>query len=225
MPEDLANRLGRIPSPEDNRDRLFPMSLALPAVSEAATPRWRYWTGGKILDQGDTPHCVGFSWAGWMGISPVRSLKDYDALEFMGHDIYAACKLLDGIPTVDGTYVRTGATVQKNRGRLSAYLWANTPEELRAWLLTKGPVVVGTDWLREMFWPDKAGLISVNGELAGGHAYLLTGYNRDRNIFRIQNSWGTTWGVKGRAWVKGADMDRLLFDRGGEAVTAEEVLV
>ena len=34
-----------------------------------------------------------------------------------------------------------------------------------------------------------------------GHAILITGYDDEINAFKIVNSWGTSWGNKGYAWV------------------------
>ena len=40
-----------------------------------------------------------------------------------------------------------------------------------------------------------------NGELKDGHAMIISGYDDQRNAFRIMNSWGTLWGDKGFAWI------------------------
>jgi C1A family cysteine protease len=31
----------------------------------------------------------------------------------------------------------------------------------------------------------------------GGHAVLIVGYNKNRNVFIVRNSWGTGWGEGG----------------------------
>lgn len=41
---------------------------------------------------------------------------------------------------------------------------------------------------------------SDNGE-KGGHAMVISGYDDSKHAFRIRNSWGTTWGDNGSAWV------------------------
>jgi C1A family cysteine protease len=34
-------------------------------------------------------------------------------------------------------------------------------------------------------------------KLLGGHAVLIVGYNKTKNVFIVRNSWGTNWGDKG----------------------------
>jgi Papain family cysteine protease len=39
------------------------------------------------------------------------------------------------------------------------------------------------------------------GNIGGGHAILIVGYDDKLNAFKILNSWGTTWGINGYAWI------------------------
>lgn len=209
-------RLGRVPSPLDVRDGLYPMSASLPAAA-AVLPSYRYWTPGPILNQGSTPHCVGFAWAQWMQATPVRTPGG----NVLGHTIYADCKLIDGIPGVDGTYVRAGAKVLDSEGRVAEYRWAQTLDDLQRWILSRGPVVVGTNWYQTMSQPDaRSGLMVAQGAVIGGHAYLLRGYSRLRKQFRVVNSWGESWGQGGQAWIDESTMWALIAS--GEAVAAVE---
>jgi hypothetical protein len=122
--------LGRIPSPPDPRDH----SLALHAPDvAAATPPGSYaphylWT---VLDQGDTPRCVGYS--GALGRQIESMLEAHEALLFDADDLYAECKKIDGIPTEDGTYIRVACQVLHNEGGLVEQVLAGlTPAQLRA---------------------------------------------------------------------------------------------
>jgi C1A family cysteine protease len=96
--------------------------------------------------------------------------------------------------------------------------------------LTKGPVVVGTNWYDRMFKPEK-GFIRVGGQVAGGHAWLLLGADRSKKCpdgtmgaCRMINSWGRGWGESGRAWISFNDLDKLI-KADGEAATAKELLL
>lgn len=213
--------LGRIPSPPDPRDRAHPMR-AFFSPRAVTLPPYKHWPTGPILNQGDTPHCVGFAWAQWEMTSPVRiplaTSRDGNAL---GHGIYASCKEIDGYAG-DGTWVRAGASVMKTAGRLASYVWATGPNDLRDWVLLKGPVVVGTDWHESMFDPDARGWMRPAGAVVGGHAYLVTGYNANARAYRVTNSWGTGWGDNGKAWILAADLWRLV-SQSGEAVAAPEL--
>lgn len=39
------------------------------------------------------------------------------------------------------------------------------------------------------------------GPAVGGHAMCAVGYDDGRRALRVQNSWGTSWGAEGRAWL------------------------
>lgn len=212
-------RLGRLPSPFDARDGMFPMTAALATLDPAQLPPYKYWTPGPILNQGSTPHCVGFGWAQFLQATPIRTA----AGNVKGHAIYEVCKTIDGLPPgTDGTYVRTGVKVLQAEGHIAEYRWAQGLDDLRAWVLTRGPVVVGTNWYQAMFRPDlTSGLLSATGEIAGGHCYVLRGYSQARKQFRMVNSWGTSWGQGGQAWIDERTMWALI-SQSGEAVAAVE---
>ena len=39
------------------------------------------------------------------------------------------------------------------------------------------------------------------GEVVGGHAVLLVGYDLEARVWRVRNSWGEGWGEGGYAWL------------------------
>lgn len=206
--------LGRIPV-SDTKDQLHLMS-ALPTV--AVTRTVMHWPGAVILDQGPYPFCVGYAWKGFKRIAPTITNTGLSATQ-----IYTRAQELDEWPgsSYNGTSVRAGAKVLQEEGVLEEYLWAQTITDITNWLLTRGPVVMGTDWRRGMFTPDNTGRIHTGGESVGGHAYLLSGYNSHTKLVRIINSWGRGWGQAGRAWIHEDDLQMLLAN-GGEACTAVE---
>ena len=61
-----------------------------------------------------------------------------------GIDLYRACKQIDGIPNEEGTYARALLKVLQGQGRVGRYLWAQNPTDIKNWVLTTGPVMVGT---------------------------------------------------------------------------------
>lgn len=104
-------------------------------------------------------------------------------------------------------------------GVIPAWHWLFGEDEVREWVSWYSPVVVGTVWRMGMFYPDpKTGLLTVAGEVAGGHAYRIVQYSDTRDAYRIVNSWGRSWGQGGRAWIKSADLAALL-NEDGDAVT------
>lgn len=63
------------------------------------------------------------------------------------------------------------------------------------------PVVVGLQVTRD--WEDFAGdtLPEPAGDVIGGHAVMLVGYDLNLRCFRVRNSWGTSWRDGGYAWL------------------------
>jgi hypothetical protein len=183
--------------------------------------RVRLWEDQLQLDQGATPHCVGFAWTQWGNTEPIQdTFQNSD-----GHAVYYECKVIDGEPGAeDGSITRSGAKAMQNRGRLGEYVFAATVTEIVAWILTHGPVVVGTDWHDEMFSPENhSGFLVVEGDLAGGHEWLLIGYsdNNGDPYFVMQNSWGLGWSEQGRAKIRLTEFTKLLRADGDAAAGAE----
>lgn len=185
-----------------------------PVVGDT-TPGWPL----KIqLDQGQTGHCVGFGWAGWVDAMPVEG--NYQNTD--GHAIYYECKVIDGEPLAEnGSYVRSGALALRNRGRLAAFAFAKTTAEIDSWVNTQGTVVVGTTWTNDMFNPDAKGFVKPTGGDAGGHCYLILEKLDAEDAYVCQNSWGAGWGQNGRFKIKRTDFDGLLHDFGEACCAAE----
>lgn len=206
------NGLGRLIVKDEN-DHNYLIKSILPKAAPTRTSRYWY-ANGWWGDQGSEPQCVGYSWAHWVedgpvtqaGVAPIESPVV----------IYKQAQLLDAFPgqNYEGTTVRAGAKHLQSRGYISTYLWAWDLHTLVEAVLEKGPVVVGTYWYYDMFTPDAKGLIKVSGAIAGGHAYLINGVNTKTRLFRIKNSWGKSWGVKGHAYISFDDMEKLIKQDG-----------
>jgi hypothetical protein len=223
-PSRTHERFGRLPS-IDSRDRRYLMKRH---IEEAPTPVYniRHWGTGKVMDQGQTPHCVEYSGRQWLYSNPVRNV----ALDEFGV-LYRECQKVDEWPGEDyeGTSVRALFKVLQAKGYVETYGWAFDVQTTVDWVLMKGPVVFGTDWFSGMMDTDEYGFIHASGYAAGGHAYLCKGVNRIKQCpdgsvgaFRIINSWGKGWGQYGHAWLSFKDM-AMLIDRDGEVATALEM--
>lgn len=228
MTQPDAFPLGRVQGPEDSRDRDFPMSLLLTSVLRV--PPSRYWYPGMSpLNQGSLGACVGFTGANWLQNSPIRTRVSNET----GFELYRACKQIDGIPNVEGTYARVLLKILQDRNKVGRYLWAQQPSDVKDWILSTGPVLVGTPWLEGMFSLDADGFVRVQGNAVGGHEYLLRGYSRPRDAYRARNSWGASWGIGrssgpwagggGEFWIKRADLENLIWNSWGDAVGVEEI--
>jgi hypothetical protein len=203
------------PSPPDARDwgigDLADPTITLPPSVLPAGP----WT---VLDQDDTPECVGYS--GALNQQIHVFLEDAADAVFSGPDLYAQAKLRDGDPDDPGTTIRaalqaltsvgalvitdvTGALAPGQRVKVGAYARLSsindikvaiaTPTLASAWMLS--------NWYNPWFNPTKSGLLPPpTGTSIGGHGYEFIGYDDSRKAFLLQNSWGPTWGLSGRAW-------------------------
>lgn len=221
--------LGRIPA-IDHRDRkhLAKVPKRIPSTRTSMS-----WITSVALDQGNTSQCVAYSWEQYLASSPVQNkfYKDPGSL-------YREAQLVDEwpgeAPAYDGTSVRAGAKVLQAAGYIKEYSWAFSLDVAVAHLLTKGPLVMGTNWYDAQFYPfqfgkDKATFIRIGGNIAGGHAWVAKGINLKRECWcgrpgavRMINSWSTNWADGGKAWICLYEFERLIQEY-GECCTAAEI--
>ena len=119
-------------------------------------------------------------------------------------------------PHYEGTSVLAGAKATQNAGYITEYRWAFGLDDLILALGHAGPAVIGLDWYNDMFDPDADGLLHVTGGIAGGHAILANGVSVRKRLVRLHNSWSSSWGVNGEAYIGFDDLAGLL-KAGGEA--------
>lgn len=205
---------GRIPSPPDARDynlRSF-MPMGAAPVGEKI---WDY--PSEPLNQLETNHCVGFSMAAFgINLPTNTNYTDED-----GHNFYYLCKEEEGLPLEEnGCYMRSGAKVLKNLGKINTYAFAPDLESILWWLVNKSPLMVGTVWTGEMFEPNPDNIITIGGSTFGHHAYLVNEVKD--GYLGIQNSWGKGWGKNGKAYISIEDFGKL-FLQDGEAITTVEI--
>lgn len=171
-----------------------------------------------VLDQGQTGHCVGFAGAQWGNTLPINDKFD----NADGHSFYYSCKVFDGEPRQEnGSTSRSLAKTLKAAGRLNTYAFAATVDEAVQWIMTKGPVLFGTDWYSGMFNPDALGIVKPTGIVEGGHEYLAIGYNPTTEIISYLNSWSDQWGDNGRFHMYKSDVIKVFANQGEGLVAVE----
>lgn len=92
-----------------------------------------------------------------------------------------------------------------------------TLEELYACLKAGFPVVFGFDVFKGFESVGADGLVPMPAdgeEMLGGHCVILMGYDPEKQIFKVMNSWGPEWGDKGfcyfpKDYILG---DKLVYD-------------
>jgi len=214
----INRKFGRIQSPFDPRDYKL-ASFIHRGVFGASLIKERNWIfEAEALNQEQTLHCVGFSIADFGINYPVKT--NYNNED--GHNFYYMCKEIEGEPLEEnGTTIRCAAKTLKDLGRISGYAFASTIDDIKYWVLNKSPMIVGTLWTEEMNTPNENNILNINGDVVGGHAYLINEWRDDGHI-GIQNSWGDDWGINGKAYISVSDFEKI-FVHNGEAVTAVEL--
>lgn len=83
-------------------------------------------------------------------------------------------------------------------------------ENVRAYLAAGFPCMFGFPVYQEFMTPDSQGHVlfpSQNSAYYGGHAIVAAGYDNnmtigaDKGALLVRNSWGTSWGLQGYAWM------------------------
>jgi len=82
--------------------------------------------------------------------------------------------------------------------RITTYFRCRTIEDIKAAIYSKRPVMLAVDWHDDNYFLKNEPFVLYPGEKnVGGHAIFVYGWNKEGLLF--QNSWGTSWGNKGRA--------------------------
>jgi len=216
MNENIERKFGYIPSEYDGRD--YKLRNCIPPI-RGVSPVKRVWDFPVTpLDQETSVHCVGFCMAHFGINLPTFTL--YNKKD--AHEFYYKCKVVEDEPKIEnGAQMRSAAKVLQDEEVVNGYAFAHSLSEIKWWLLNRGPIMIGTIWTSEMMLPKPGNILSTGGDILGGHAYLLNEWREDGYI-GIQNSWGSAWGEKGKAYIKAEDLEKL-FWYGGEAIAAIEI--
>ena len=213
------NRLVRF----DERSRAYNVADILPSDLKSKT----WGVPGDNLDQGHEGACVG------AGVT--HELKAYPSavegldMKFAVEQIYWPAQRNDpwpggsypgASPHYEGTAVIDGVKVAQKLGYYDSYHWAFNVIDIARAIAHLGPVIVGTEWRTGMDSPDERGWITADGDVRGGHCYLLTGVSGIVDgppRFRVRNSWGEDWGHAGDAFIAFEEFAKLMA-ADGEAV-------
>jgi hypothetical protein len=199
------------------------------AVDPATLTSVRHERGIPVLDQGDLGSCTGNAAEGCLGTAPFLATlqglpgcptPDADADEVQAVALYSAATSLDDY---DGEYPpedtgSDGLSVAKacqKAGLISGYRHATS---LAAALtaLQDGPVITGVNWYSSFDSPAADGTISIgrHASVRGGHEFVVDELDVEGRRIGFTNSWGTGWGVQGRAYMSWDTWERLLGEDG-----------
>lgn len=214
MEEFLKYGLGYAPDEKDDRDHLWRQAVLLTKIP--LPPRFVRKRLGRVLNQGEHPHCVAYSAATLKMHQEKREHGSY--LDFDPNWLYSECKKRDGIPRQDGTFLRVALQILNETGyllkdksasyKIEKYVRLTSVQQIKEAVYTVGPVVFGITVDTGIYNPNASGIIpQPNDDTVGGHAMTICGYDdnkacgKTKGAFLIKNSWGTDYGLKGYVWM------------------------
>jgi len=213
MTRPFSASLGRLPQ-FDERSREY----SIRTLVEPKPLRSYTWSCATVLDQLSEGVCVGCAWAHEMAARPRVWPVDLQLARL----IYREATFIDPWPANDqpvvnynhGTSILAGAKIATQLGHYKEYRWAFDMQEALLALSYFGPGVAGVNWYESMYDPDASGLLHITGQPVGGHAILVNGLNVAKKLVRVHNSWGSSWGINGEAFLTFDDFERLLDESG-----------
>jgi len=217
-----VRRVIRVTPTPTKRPILTPTPSVSPTMTKLSNITSKYWDSNEWWgNQGRTSQCVGYAWSHWIEDGPITHTGTPPIVR--PDVIYYNAQKIDEWPgeNYNGTSVRAGAKYLQQIGKISSYYWAFDLDTLIRTILYLGPAVVGTNWYSSMFYPSSSGLIRATGRVVGGHAYVINGVDTQKQLFRLKNSWGQTWGQNGSAYISFADMRKLIREYGEICIAVE----
>jgi Papain family cysteine protease len=205
----------------DPRDGDFPLGTVTGDIDDPRSKEKVWQLPDHLLNQGSTNSCVGHACAHFILAAP-RMIQTVDAIA-----LWHRAQEIDEFPnnegTNQGTSVRAGFKVLREQNLIASdYRWANNADEALRFILTRGPVVVGSKWYPGMGAPTN-GVMRLTGSAGSiGHAYVLFGFSPDQDAFLMANSWGSTWGIDGCAFLPYDALDQLIEQDGVVCSAVEE---
>jgi len=188
------------------------------------------WTDvGPVLNQGSIGGCVGWTGADMLNTAAFDQLraKVNGGAYFQdaeGLRLYELATRDDGLgppypPDDRGSSGLGLARAMRSQGLIGYYTHAFGFQHFCA-AIEFQPVAVGTLWTQDMFQPDAgtglvhAGNLSDQGNIAGGHEYMVRGIDYERQQVRARNHWTPEWGLDGEFLIGFDDFEQLLAANG-----------
>lgn len=202
----------------DSRNRLYAYRGSAAALQTVKHTRY-----APIFNQGQVGSCTGNAALGCLGTGSF-----YLSVAKMGVDFseptavktYSKATALDGypgqyLPTDTGSDGPAAASALREFGWISGYRHGFSLNDALA-MGQQWPFIVGVNWYDTMYDPTTDGELKIGpaAKVAGGHEFVIDSYDATRGLVGMTNSWGTDWGVGGRAFMSVETFERLLKEDG-----------
>jgi hypothetical protein len=202
-------------------------SLAYPYQRTGQTLSSQLWTRHiPILNQGNVGSCTGNAETGALGTDPLNiSMPPGVVLdETMALRLYSAAETIDGDgpypPNDNGSTGSSACQAADNLGLISGYTHCAALNDVLD-ALQAGPVILGMNWYSSFDSPSSSGLVSIspNASVRGGHEVVTRGIDITAQTIFLDNSWDTSWGLKGSFTMSWTTLDRLMSEQGDGTVS------
>jgi hypothetical protein len=212
----VTGSLGRLVE-HDPASRSYQAARATTALKKVSWVR----VGGPF-DQGDLGSCTGNAVAGVMNTRPFHNATKPLLAETDAVKLYELATRLDNAPGQyppddTGSSGLAACKAAKRLGYITGYRHAfGIQHALEA--LQLGPVITGVNWYEGFDKPLPSGLVEITGQVRGGHEFEVYGYDPATDLCWAWNSWGKSWGYRGRFCFTSKTWGQLLAERGDVTV-------
>lgn len=176
----------------------------------------RFHKTGHVMNQGNSPHCVGYAIAALLQADPIAQNPIHPT------EIYNEAKKIDGIPNVQGTTLEAGLDVIIKKRLVREAYFTNSARDVYELVSSVSPVVVGTVWMTNMDKTTSDGQARPFGSPDDFHAYLCYGVDKSLKRVYFLNSYGEKYGVNGKFWMTFTHFESIFSD-GGTAFAIQEI--
>lgn len=176
-----------------------------------------------VLDQGELGSCTGNAGTYALGSDPFNAtIQGFHLVlnEDFAVKLYSQTTTYDSDPdnyppTDTGSDGLSVGKALKADGYVSGYTHALSLNALLT-ALQSTPVIIGINWYSSMDEPDGNGLVTITDDayVRGGHEVCVVGMDTDKQLVKIINSWGTSFGIDGYFWMSYDTLERLLGEDG-----------
>lgn len=96
--------------------------------------------------------------------------------------------------------------------RISSYYRCYDEDDIKKAITMGFPVIFGMTVYSNYMTQSGGVYNNATGTIKGGHAQVIVGYDDNVGAFIVRNSWGTSWGSGGYAWIEYKTLMKLLMD-------------